>query len=252
MVSVETLRRDHPVDSPRRSHGLRPLARGVLGRIPLDDLDVLDLGTGKGRLAFLLAPRCRSVTGIDIDARKIERAEEIARAKGVSNVRFRAADAEQVDYRTLVPRLSAVVANLCMSLEMVRRSGAALGPGGHFAFTCFHPEQWKETGAGTSHAIDPDALIEAASRVGLAFVEGLVEVDAYPFSSARRLVELYVKQGSRGRKWERDGRLASLVESARRGTPRVTEAYFTARFEKRPRGGAERTVPQVGVSQPNH
>ncbi|HLF05709.1 MAG TPA: class I SAM-dependent methyltransferase [Thermoplasmata archaeon] len=232
MRKIDVFRSEHPDDTPRRDHGLRPRARALLREMDFSGLDVLDLGTGRGRLAFLLAPRCRSVTGIDIDVPRLERARELASRKAVSNIRFLHKDAEKVHYRSLVPGLGAVVANLCMSLEMVARAGDALERGGILAFTCFHPEHWKETGSGSSHAIEPEAILETAARVGLELRTGFVEVDVYPFSSMNKLVGLYVGQGSRGRKWERDGRLARLLEHARRIRPEVTEAYLTAHFEK--------------------
>ena len=232
MRKIDVFRSEHPHDTPRRDHGLRPRARAMLRTIDFRGLDVLDLGTGRGRLAFLLAPRCRSVTGIDIDRPRLERAQELASRKALSNISFLLKDAEKEQYGSLVPGLGAVVANLCMSLEMVRRAGAALKHGGFLAFTCFHPEQWKETGSGSSHAIEPEAILETAASVGLELRTGFVEVDVYPFSSMKRLVELYVGQGSRGRRWERDGRLAGLLAHARRDRPEVTEAYFTAHFER--------------------
>lgn len=50
------------------------------------DADVLDLGCGFGRVAAALAPRCRSVLGLDVSAGMI--AEARRRFGGLSNVRF--------------------------------------------------------------------------------------------------------------------------------------------------------------------
>jgi len=50
--------------------------------------DVLDIGTGDGRLAWLIAPSARSVVGIDPDAAVIREARRGARARGVRSVRF--------------------------------------------------------------------------------------------------------------------------------------------------------------------
>jgi SAM-dependent methyltransferase len=59
------------------------LAReGLLGR----GADVLDLGCGIGRIAAALAPRCRSVLGLDVSAGMAEAARR--RCAGLSNVRI--------------------------------------------------------------------------------------------------------------------------------------------------------------------
>lgn len=50
------------------------------------EADVLDLGCGFGRVAGALAPRCRSVMGLDVSAGMI--AEARARFGGVENLRF--------------------------------------------------------------------------------------------------------------------------------------------------------------------
>lgn len=53
---------------------------GVLSELPLhmDCLDILDLGTGSGLIALMLAQRCRNarITGIDIDSDAVKQAFE--------------------------------------------------------------------------------------------------------------------------------------------------------------------------------
>jgi ubiquinone/menaquinone biosynthesis C-methylase UbiE len=58
--------------------------------------DVLDIGTGNGRLAWLIAPLARSVVGLDPDADGIREARREARRRGVSNVRFAVATGQQL------------------------------------------------------------------------------------------------------------------------------------------------------------
>lgn len=65
----------------------------------LRDREVLDIGTGTGRLALLIAPLARSVVGIDPDADAIREAKRDARALGVRNVRFAVGPAQQLDVR---------------------------------------------------------------------------------------------------------------------------------------------------------
>jgi ubiquinone/menaquinone biosynthesis C-methylase UbiE len=50
--------------------------------------DVLDIGTGNGRLTWLIAPIARSVLGLDPDAEGIRDARREARRRGLGNVRF--------------------------------------------------------------------------------------------------------------------------------------------------------------------
>ncbi|MDQ6858567.1 MAG: class I SAM-dependent methyltransferase [Chloroflexota bacterium] len=58
--------------------------------------DVLDVGTGNGRLAFLIAPLARSVVGLDPDADGIREARREARRRGVPNVRFAVATGQKL------------------------------------------------------------------------------------------------------------------------------------------------------------
>jgi ubiquinone/menaquinone biosynthesis C-methylase UbiE len=50
--------------------------------------DVLDIGTGDGRLAWLIAPIARSVVGLDPDPEGIHQARREARRRGLDNARF--------------------------------------------------------------------------------------------------------------------------------------------------------------------
>lgn len=54
----------------------------------LRDKDVLDIGTGNGRLAWLIAPSARSVVGVDPDPEAIRDARRTARERGFRTVRF--------------------------------------------------------------------------------------------------------------------------------------------------------------------
>jgi ubiquinone/menaquinone biosynthesis C-methylase UbiE len=60
------------------------------------DKDVLDIGTGNGRLACLIAPLARTVVGIDPDPEAIRDARRSARARGLRNVRFVVGPAQEL------------------------------------------------------------------------------------------------------------------------------------------------------------
>ena len=92
-------------------------AAGDIGRIgcpsavrPADDIelrrlradsylrgkDVLDIGTGTGRLALLIAPIARSVVGQDPDPSGIREARRDARRLGIRNARFAVSTAQDL------------------------------------------------------------------------------------------------------------------------------------------------------------
>jgi len=62
----------------------------------LRDKDVLDIGTGTGRLALLIAPIARSVVGQDPDPDGIGEAKREARRRGLRNARFRVSAAQDL------------------------------------------------------------------------------------------------------------------------------------------------------------
>jgi SAM-dependent methyltransferase len=59
------------------------------------DADVLDLGCGIGRVAAALAPRCRSVLGLDVSAGMV--AEARRRNAALANVRFEQTSGQDLD-----------------------------------------------------------------------------------------------------------------------------------------------------------
>src|SRR5262245_52194147 len=81
--------------------GLSPALIGWLAAEPRATGNVLDVGTGAGRLALALAPRARRVLGLDTDAGALVEARRRARRAGAGNVLFVVADAETADYRAL-------------------------------------------------------------------------------------------------------------------------------------------------------
>ncbi len=63
----------------------------------LDGVDVLDVGTGTGRISFFLTRRGAHVTGVDSSAEMLRKAEEKAKAVGVS-VHFMVEDAHELPF----------------------------------------------------------------------------------------------------------------------------------------------------------
>jgi ubiquinone/menaquinone biosynthesis C-methylase UbiE len=58
------------------------ILRAIEDILPLTGLDVLDLGTGTGRLAGLLAPRVRTILAFDLSPHMLAAARETLRGKG--------------------------------------------------------------------------------------------------------------------------------------------------------------------------
>lgn len=203
-----------------RHAGLSPALLAWLGAEPAAAGTVLDVGTGAGRLALVLAPRARRVLGIDTDAGALVEARRRARRAGAMNVLFVVADAETADYRTLGPP-DLVAAHLCVSDAIIGRAGAALDPGGVLAFAAFHVDQWQETGHASRFAYDADrgrGVLEAAGfRVEGLEVERLVTSFASE-QEARAHAERFRA------KWEADGRWDGWERFLAEGGRTLTES----------------------------
>src|SRR5438094_836040 len=70
--------RAHPTaPSPADAHaGISPVFLKLLADEPLEGRTALDVGTGRGRLALTLAPRCGRVVGIERDVQAFGSVEE--------------------------------------------------------------------------------------------------------------------------------------------------------------------------------
>jgi 2-polyprenyl-6-hydroxyphenyl methylase / 3-demethylubiquinone-9 3-methyltransferase len=100
---------------------------------------VLDLGSARGDVCFLLAPRVKKAIGIDASPRAVEIAEAERRKRGLENVRFVLCDVATLDP---IPSGSIDLAGAFDLLEhiddetvrqMLRALRRVLKPGGHFA-----------------------------------------------------------------------------------------------------------------------
>src|SRR2546426_9580446 len=105
------------------AEGISPAFLGLLAAEPLKERAVLDVGTGRGRLALALAGRCRRGGGIDRDVAAIAEAGRRAGALGVANVEFILADAEAGEDGAFAPHL--VAAHPCMADAVAGRAGRA-------------------------------------------------------------------------------------------------------------------------------
>jgi SAM-dependent methyltransferase len=145
-----------------------PMFLERLDREHFTDATVLDLGTGRGRLALHLAPRAGRVVGIDTDDRALSIARDQARALGISNATFLPADADTANYRLLARSpIDFVVANHFVSEGAIRGTSAALRNRGRFLFACHHRDQWVESGRVGRFSFGEDRMRELLDASGL-------------------------------------------------------------------------------------
>lgn len=104
----------------------------------LDSLDitpgrVLDLGTGTGRAAFLLARRYpeAEVVGVDLAPAMLAEARKLTPLELASRVRFEEADAEQLPY----PDSSFELVSLANMIPFFPELGRITAPGGAVVFS---------------------------------------------------------------------------------------------------------------------
>lgn len=221
--------------SPADPDGATHAGRGLSPRLvewllaePLGDLVALDVGTGRGPLALLLAAHCRRVVGIDRDAAAIEEARCRARSAGLSNVEFVIADAETVEYGAWAPDL--VVAHLCMSNAIVERAAHALAPGRVLAFVAFHADQWIETGRRSRFAFDEDEMRAVLQRCGFAVERLEIDREVRTFRSVEEALAAVVGLAER---WRQDGRWFRYIQYLEEGGRSLTISHLVVKARRR-------------------
>ena len=193
----------------------------------LKDKVALDVGCGAGRLAFLLAPRCRRVIGIDRDERAISEARERSAAERIDNAEFDVADAEAVEYDRFQPQL--IIAHLCVSDAIIARAGRALAPGRCLACVAFHVDQWRETGRPSRFAYDEARLASVLRESG--FLPEHVEVDREVIRFGTVEEGLAVAVGLED-KWKADGRWLRYVEFLEQGGRTLTRSHLIVKARR--------------------
>lgn len=171
---------------------------------PLRERTLLDVGCGSGRLTFALAEEAGRIIGIDQSGEAIERARQRASTLGLDHVTFLCCDAERIHYRDL-GAIDLVVANLCMSDEIIRRAAAVLAPGRFIAFAAFHRDQWKESGRISRYAYAEGHLETALLEAGFEPVCLGVEQEVVHFASQNEGLSYLESAGISG-KWRTDNR----------------------------------------------
>ena len=160
----DDLERDY---SPGRTW--RSLAAGLSGLLALGD--VLDVGSGDGAAAAVLAPYCRSLTCVDVNARLLEAARD--RLAKHSHVRVELADVHELPFAAasfddvLLFHTLTYTEQPLVALEQCAR---VLRPGGRLVLLCLDEHQQPEVTApyGERHqGFSKAAIIELLARAGL-------------------------------------------------------------------------------------
>ena len=191
-----------------------------LAREDFTDATVLDLGTGKGRLALYLAPRAGRVVGIDTDGDALAAARDQARSLRISNATFVPADADSANYRLLVRSpIDCVVANHFMSDGAIRATANALRNRGRFLFACHHRDQWIESGRVGRFSFGEDRMRELLAGAGLS-VEFLgIERRIIAYASMEGLAQAHPELET---KFRGDGRWEALEDRFGGGNVQLT------------------------------
>ena len=206
---------------------------GLLQAERLDRADALDVGTGAGRLALALGPRCRRVLGIDRDAGALAEARRRAAAAALGNVEFAEVDAEaRVDYVGLVPtwtRPTLVVAHLCMSEPIIAATARTLVAGEAFVFVALHAEQWRETGRRSRFAYDEGEARRQLEAHGFAVEHLEVEREIQTFDSVEQGLAAAIGLAE---KWKSDGRWFHYIKFLEQGGRTLTRSHLVAKARK--------------------
>jgi ArsR family transcriptional regulator len=145
------------------------LSAGIAGLLDLGD--VLDVGAGDGAAAAVLAPYCRSLTCVDVNARLVESATQ--RLVKFSHARARVADVHALPFAAAAFDSVLLFHTLTYAADpakALRECARVLRPGGRLVVLCLdrHEQQEITTRYGELHpGFSPDALRELVTLAGL-------------------------------------------------------------------------------------
>jgi SAM-dependent methyltransferase len=207
--------------------GVSPLFWSFLAEERLEGKTLLDVGTGTGRIALALAPRCGRVVGLDRDAASLEEARDRAKRAGITNATFEVGDVETIDYSTWAPDL--VVAHLYMSNALVERAARALPGGGLLAVVAFHVDQWCETGRVSRFAYDEERMLTLLKDQGLIVERLELEREERAFASVEEALAGVVGLEDR---WRSDGRWFRYIKFLEDGGRTLTRSHLLVKARR--------------------
>lgn len=211
--------------------GVNPAFWSLIVSERLDDAEVVDVGTGGGRVALALAPLSRRVVGIDRDAEAIGEARRRAEADGLKNVDFVVGDADALpDFRQLAPGVTVdprlVVAHMFLSDPLVANAGRSVPAGGAIVCAGFHVDHWRETGRASRFAYDEPRMRRVLTESGFTIEHVGVERDVREFRSVEEALAAAVALEER---WRADGRWFRYIEFLEQGGRTLTHALIVAK-----------------------
>jgi SAM-dependent methyltransferase len=139
-------------------------------------------------------------------------------------VRFVVADAEEVDYRTLVRagRVDLVVANLCMTDAILKRARRCLRRRGVLVFSAVEAAQWHETGRTSQFAYTEPAMRAALARHGFVADYVGVEREVVEFEPPEQMRDGFLAGSTLEQRWRADGRWEGLERYLQSGGRSLT------------------------------
>jgi SAM-dependent methyltransferase len=210
--------------------GVSPVFWQLLVSEPIADSVVLDVGTGDGRIALALAPLCRRVVGVDRDVDAIGEARRRVTELGITNVEFVVADADAVEYGSLVPDAPRLVtAHLFMSDQLVERSARVLPRGGVLTMLGFHVDHWRETGRPSRFAYDEPRMRRLLATHGFAVEHLEVERDVQTAGSVEEALAAAIGLAE---KWKLDGRWFHYVRFLEEGGRTLTRSHLVVKARR--------------------
>ena len=219
-----------------RADGISPTFLRLLETEPLGRMEILDVGTGRGRLALALAPHCRRVVGIDVDAEADRRGAAPGgrdRASGTPSSssptpsRWNSSSLAAGDAHF---RPDMVVAHLYLSARLVEESGRALPPGGVLAFVGFHADQWRETGRRSRFAWSEPDIQDLLKRCDFLVEHLEVETEVKTFGSVEEALAAVIGLEER---WRQDGRWFHYIKYLEQGGRELTRSHLVVKARRR-------------------
>jgi SAM-dependent methyltransferase len=214
--------------------GVSPTFWRLVTAEPLANATVLDVGTGRGRLALALAPLVRRVVGIDRDAEAIAEASRRAETARLTNVEFVTADVEKIEFVNIVPRRvhahpDLVVAHLYFADTLVEEASKALQPGGVLACVAFHVDQWQETGRRSRFAHDEAQVRTLLAECDFTLEHLEVEREVQRFASVEEALAAAIGLEER---WRADGRWFNYVKFLEEGGRTLTRSHLIVKARR--------------------
>lgn len=196
-------------------------------------MTILDVGCGRGRLMFNIAPYAKKVVGIDLSKKEIDAAKKYKAANSINNVQFIHGDAEKVDYLSLTNELDMVMSNLCMSDIIIKRSYDALQKRRCLIFTAFHIDQWKETKKISPFSYDEDYMKKVLFDTGFEIEHITVEKEIVKFKNLKDALDFFQKNKKLMEKFKTDERWQNMMGYLQEGGRSFTyKSHFIIKARK--------------------